>query len=93
MGGGTAENPSPTSHPTGSGGAQGLKGTISPRVLYIFTYFYIFLICFCTYFVDSFDVKLIVNKRGAPEAPPIHYPINFTSKESTKYVQKHIRNM
>ena len=33
---------------------------------------------FCFYL---FDVKLIANKRGAPEAPPIHYPINFTSKK------------
>ena len=29
-----------------------------------------------------FYIKLIVNKRGAPEAPPIHYPINFISKKS-----------
>ena len=36
--------------------------------------------CFFVLFL-FFDVKLIANKRGAPEAPPIHYPINFTSKK------------
>ena len=40
-----------------------------------------------------FDVKLIANKRGAPEAPPIHYPINFISKKPSKYIEKHIKNV
>ena len=53
-------------------------------ILHIFTYYYIFLGAFL-YFFDLFDVKLIANKRGAPEAPPIHYPINFTSNKSKKY--------
>ena len=45
------------------------------------------------YFDDFFDIKLIVNKRGAPEAPPIHYPINFISKKSSKYMEKHVKDM
>ena len=38
---------------------------------------------FFVYFLHIFhifwDLKLIVDKRGAPEAPPTHYPINFRS--------------
>ena len=34
------------------------------------------------------DMKLIIDKRGAPEAPPTHYPINFISNKSSK--NKHI---
>ena len=55
--------------------------------------FCIFLTCFYAYFWDCFDIKLIVNKRGAPEAPPTHYPINFISKKSLKYIEKHIKNV
>ena len=49
--------------------------------------------CFSVYFDYFFDIKLIVNKRGAPEAPPTHYPINFISKKSSKYIEKHIKNV
>ena len=45
---------------------------------------------FCFYF---FDVKLIANKRGVPEAPPIHYPINFTSKKFKKVLKNIYNNM
>ena len=30
------------------------------------------LICFHTYFEDFLDIELIVNKQGAPKAPPTH---------------------
>ena len=56
-----------------------------------FAYFYIFLTCFSIYFDYFFDIKLIVNKRGAPEAPPIHYPINFTSKKLKTNTKKHLK--
>ena len=39
------------------------------------------------------DVKLIANKWGAPEAPPIHCPINFNTKKSSKYIEKYVKNM
>ena len=44
---------------------------------------------FYTYFCVFFDVKLIVDKRGAPEAPPTHYPINFRKK--MKHIQKYLK--
>ena len=46
--------------------------------------------CFSVYFDDFLDIKLIVNK---PPAPPTHYPINFISKKSPKYTEKHIKNI
>ena len=56
-----------------------------------FAYFHIFLTCFSIYFDDFFDINLIVNKRGTPEAPPIHYPINFTSTKIQKNIKKHLK--
>ena len=64
--------------------------------LHIFTYFVYFCICLHIFYIFFyifwwfFDIKLIVNKRGSPEAPPIHYPINFISKTFKKY-KKHLR--
>ena len=61
--------------------------------LYIFTYYYKFVGAFL-YVFYFFYLKLIANKRGAPAAPPIHYPINCTSKKSKKKKYKNVpRNM
>ena len=49
-------------------------GNLHPPFLYIFS-------CFYLYFCIFWDIKLIVYKRGAPEAPPTHYPINFISEK------------
>ena len=46
----------------------------------IFIYFYIFLHIFHIFL----DLKLIVDKRGAPKAPPTHYPINFRPQKIWK---------
>ena len=42
---------------------------------------YFFIDVFDVIVFDVFDVNLIANKRGAPGAPPIHYPINCSSKK------------
>ena len=51
---------------------------------YLFSFFCI-VDMFLYIFFDLFDNKLIVSKRGALEAPPIHRPINFTTN-NPKYV-------
>merc|ERR1711938_499957 len=84
--------------PPMSQGAPPVSGHSSRRCFGVLVFFLggifcIFLTCFYPYFWDCFDIKLIVNKRGAPEAPPTHYPINFISKQSQKYALKHVKNI
>ena len=59
--------------------------------LYIFIYVHILLYIFVLFHV--FDVKLIANKQGAPEAPLIHYPINVTFKQNPKKYKKASKNI
>ena len=56
---------------------------ISLYILYIFMCFYVYLHVFCVFLYVSifFHIQLIVNKWGAPEVLPIHYPINFILKK------------
>ena len=45
--------------------------------------------CFSIYLDDFFHIKLIVNKRGAPEAPPTYYPFNFMSQKYENIYKKY----
>ena len=49
----------------------------------IFIHFYTFLHIFHIFW----GLKLIVFKRGAPKAPPTHYPINFRPQKIWKYAK------
>ena len=57
---------------------QELKGIVS---VHCFCMFFIIccivVLCFSAFFDYLFDIKLTVNEQGAPEPPPIHYPIKF----------------
>ena len=52
----------------------------------------LFFRCFAVFLFISY-VKLTANKRGAPEAPPIHYPINFTTIKSKKMYKQAPKNI
>ena len=60
-----------------------LKKMLAPPSSYLYILYHIFHI--------FFDLKLMVDKRGAPKAPPTHYPISFRSKKKIKNIQKYIK--
>ena len=44
-------------------------------------------------FLDLLDIKLIVNKRGSPEAPPTHWSISFILKNKENILKRKIMQM
>ena len=60
--------------------------------IYIFSYTFAYCLNFAIYFPDFHNTKLIVNKRGAPEASPTHYRVNFISTKIKKVCKKTIIN-
>ena len=62
----------------------------------MFIYFYVSLHIFYMLlyiFLVVFNIKLIVDKWGVQEAPPIQYPINFTSKKTKSMYKDPVKNV
>ena len=48
--------------------------------MYIYIYTYIYIYIYILFIYHIFYLKLIVDNRGAPKAPPTHYSLSLEKK-------------